>query len=264
MRKVHEGSMANPSTQETVSSNEDTPNKSYQESAPAIVCFHGSGESPLTGWNDFLDAARKKYTVVLLDRGTQQTALADANVALLKYLKQHQIQPPYILIAHSYGGAFAKLFLFEHRSIVAGMLLVETGQEGGLPDKIEKSILNGTLLDNKPLSVIRGNSLLARWKTLADGQAVADTETKKASLQQQRKWLEACDMEDERLKKAQLRISRNNRYVHLPNCRHHVIRDRPDIVLEELEWIMASLRPEVVSTSIWSKLKARWQATTIR
>lgn len=231
----------------------------HSKTTPTIICFHGSGDDPLPGWEEFVQMARQQYKVVLLDRGTQKISLS-ANTALLNYLEKQKLRPPYILVAHSYGGAFAKMFLYQKAGMVAGMLLIETGQETGLPDKVEQALWSRTLLDDRPLSVIRGNSLIANWKQLESAEATAQTEFAKEELKQKRKMLESCDLEDERLKKAQLRMSRNTRYVHLPDCGHGVIRDRPDIVLQELQWVMENLQPVATSTSLWSKLRGLWQA----
>lgn len=229
------------------------------KTAPTINCFHGSGEDPLPGWEEFVKMARQQYKVVLLDRGAQKISLL-ANTSLLKHLEQQKLRPPYILVAHSYGGAFAKIFLYQKAEMVAGMLLVETGQETGLPDKVEQALSSPILLGDRPLSIIRGNSLIANWKQLESAEATAQIESAKAELSQRRIVLESCDSEDERLKKAQLRMSRNTRYVHLPDCGHGVIRDRPDIVLQELQWVMENLQPVAASTSLWSKLRGLWQA----
>lgn len=44
--------------------------------------------------------------------------------------------------------------------------------------------------------------------------------------------------EDERLKRAQLRLSSNARYVRVGDCGHNVVRDRPDVVAEEVKWVL--------------------------
>ena len=39
------------------------------------------------------------------------------------------IQPPYVLLAHSYGGFIARLFAADHRDEVAGLILIESSHE---------------------------------------------------------------------------------------------------------------------------------------
>lgn len=39
------------------------------------------------------------------------------------------IQPPYVLLAHSYGGFIARMFAADHRDEVAGMVLIESSHE---------------------------------------------------------------------------------------------------------------------------------------
>lgn len=241
------------------SENQKTLSAGRNHVRPTVICFHGSGDNAVPGWKEFVDLARTHYEVVLLDRGSGQTSLNGANSILLNYLRDQHLDPPYVLVAHSYGGAFAKMFLYGNTRMVAGMLLVETGQEGGLPDDVERALLNRSLLGNKPLSVIRGDSLITSWEALQTAEAAADSESAKAALATRRQFLEACDTEDDRLKKAQLRLSRNAKYVHLPACGHNVIRDRPEVVIEQLQWIMANLQPVSTSRSPWDSFMRWWR-----
>ncbi|KAI0426054.1 hypothetical protein F5Y09DRAFT_320112 [Xylaria sp. FL1042] len=72
---------------------------------------------------------------------------------------KHDLHGPYLLIAHSYGGAFARAFVqHEHEHLISqrkkkekkkqremkrdcgvlGLVLVETGQEGGLDPRLDE------------------------------------------------------------------------------------------------------------------------------
>ena len=202
-------------------------------SNPVIICFHGSGESCSPSWEVLASELSKKYRVLLPDRGSLPVTQAEFASKLSALLSD--LLPPYVLIAHSYGGAFARYFLHAHLKDVAGMVMVETGQETALDPKIERLQYSRQVLGSKPVSVIRGNSLIAKFKALEESDA------NRQMLEQQRNQLDQWDAEDERLKKAQLALSRNTRYVHIPDCGHHVIRDRPDVVVEAVEWAMENL-----------------------
>lgn len=200
-------------------------------STPLIICFHGSGESCSPSWDELALELSKDFRLLLYDRGARKVRPADFIKDLSHALAD--LPPPYMLIAHSHGGTFARYFLHIHPKDVAGMVMVETGQETALDSKIERRQYQQQVLGSKPLSVIRGNSLIANFKTLEAQQS--DRELG-AGLAEQRKMLELWDAEDERLKKAQLALSKNHRYVHIPDCGHHVIRDRSDVVAEEVRW----------------------------
>jgi len=148
--------------------------------------------------------------------------------------------------------------MFMHKALadVAGAVLVETGQEGGLDPKIAAAQIRKGVLGERPLSVIRGNSFLEKAKSLAARENMAATEQQKAALALQRQLLQASDEEDERMKKAQLLLSKSTRYIHIPDCGHHVIRDRPVAVAEEVDWVSANL--EVAKNQTW------WQKLAIK
>ncbi|RYP36624.1 hypothetical protein DL767_003328 [Monosporascus sp. MG133] len=208
---------------------------------PLVICFHGSGEPCLSSW-DKLAALLVSHglPVLLYERGPLNPKPKEATAGLYAYLAKENLAGPYILIAHSYGGAFARTFLHRHGAAadIAGVVLVETGQEGGLDPKVEEAQYAKRVLGSKPLSVVRGNSFLGQWRALEAAEANASH----ADLRLRREMLQKYDGEDERLKKKQLALSRNARYVHIPDCGHHAVRDRPDVVAMEVQWVLQNLR----------------------
>ncbi|GKU05803.1 alpha beta hydrolase protein [Fusarium langsethiae] len=214
---------------------------------PWIICFHGSGDS-CASWEPLADLLGV-YQILLWDRLDPSINPEKAILELLEYLEKSQLSSSYVLVAHSYGGTFAKLFLESRPRQVAGMVLVETGQETGIDPKIEQRQYRKQTLGNKPLVVIRGNTL--KWKQLQYDQALAaEQNLASPTLMIQKQMLDATDREDERLKKAQLQLSRNNKYVHLPDCGHGVIEARPDAVREAVCWVMEHLQPQDDGVSV--------------
>ena len=53
--------------------------------------------------------------------------------------------------------------------------------------------------------------------------------------------LERWEAEDEKMKKKQLLLSRRSRFAQVHNVGHHVIRDRPEAVVEEVKWVMQEI-----------------------
>ncbi|KAK6083876.1 hydrolase or acyltransferase (alpha beta hydrolase superfamily) [Seiridium cupressi] len=208
--------------------------------APLVVCFHGSGDS-CESWVPLAEALSHKYRVLLYNRGETNPKPDSAVHDMLHYLEQHRLAPPYVLIAHSYGGTFAREFLQQRPHQVAGMVLAETGQETALDPKTEQQQYKKKILGDSPLSVIRANILIRKWKQYEEDVAAASSDAEGASLALRKQVLDATDKEDERLKKAQLALSRNHRYIHVPDCGHDVIEDRPEVVAAEVEWVMENL-----------------------
>ncbi|KAI6081897.1 Alpha/Beta hydrolase protein [Hypoxylon rubiginosum] len=246
-----------------VDSNDDDNDETTSNDAtsPLVICFHGSGESCSPSWDALIrslvtgttDAAapHHRLRVLAFERGPDNPKPAQATADLLAYLQAggDATRPPYVLVAHSYGGAFARTFLEEvdddDKTHVAGMVLVETGQEGGLAAGLEERQYRRRVLGHRPLSVVRGNSLMGVEAQIAELEGrEATTEVERQGLRGRREMLGVWDREDERLKRRQLQLSRRKapkRYVHIPDCGHHVVRDRPDVVAAEVAWVVENM-----------------------
>lgn len=218
-------------------------NSASSVSLPPVICFHGSGTGThYDAWLPLTTEISKQAPVLFYERRgvgastgtsphsqTPQEAVKDI-VSLLQHL---DLKPPYILLAHSYGGAFAREFLQQHPAQVAGVVLAETGQE--TPTKHDEEQYRKQLLGRKPLSVIHADSLHGKRKGTSTPEG----------WELLRQW----GMEDERLKKAQLRLSSNARYVRVDDCGHDIVRHRPDIICEEIKWVLNNLTSQPIARS---------------
>ncbi|CAG9984047.1 unnamed protein product [Clonostachys byssicola] len=226
--------------------------------SPLIICFHGSGDS-CASWGELAQLLASSYHVLLYNRGPSNPDSKASTKSLLQYLAEMQLGPPYVLIGHSYGGNFAREFLQQRTSDVVGMVLAETGQETGLDPAMEARQYKRTILGTKPLSVIRANSMIGKMKQLeekirdAHGDEKLENDIRNGP---ESAMVDAWDKEDERLKKRQLDLSKNSRYLHIPDCGHHVIRDRPDAVAGEVRWVMENRNniPDEKSHGLINKL----------
>lgn len=188
---------------------------------------------------------------------------------MFRYLREAKLTPPFVLVATSYGGNVSRQFLQRcSKNDVVGMVLAETGQETALDPDLEARQYRLQVLGDKPLSVIRCNSLIRKWEQYEAALAVAEDEPAKRALLEQKQVLDAWDAEDERLKKKQLALSSNSRYVRVPDCGHDVVRDRPEVVVEEVRWVMETWEttPERGKRRLWpwvsnvlDTLRNKWQ-----
>lgn len=227
-------------------------------SPPTVLCFHGSGhhgthqESWLAAVQGVADFAPILYydrrasignnrAMVTETRSLDQTP--DAAVQDLRHLlRALGLRPPYILLAHSYGGTIARTFLQSCRDQVVGMVLAETGQE--TPTPYDEEQYRRRILGSKPVSVI--HAVVAEDPTLMGVEGVGDRivagATTAAESEERRRMRQTWAEEDERLKRAQLRLSSNARYVRVDRCGHNVVRERPDVVIEEVRWVFEEAR----------------------
>ena len=102
------------------------------QGSPSIVLIGGAG-GPLDGWFKLYPEIEALGTVVSYDRpGTggspkpTEAQYGETVVAQLRLLLQFaKIPPPFVLVAHSFGGLHANLFAREFADEVAGVLFIE-------------------------------------------------------------------------------------------------------------------------------------------
>lgn len=106
----------------------------------SILFENGSGNS-LEEWTEnssFFQCAKQYGNLFMYDRSglgksspdlsmsIQKPMTAELiNFKLMKLLKLNNIKPPYILVAHSYGGRYAAYFARKYPELVAGVLMVD-------------------------------------------------------------------------------------------------------------------------------------------
>lgn len=95
-------------------------------------------------------------------------------------------------------------------------------------------------MGEKPVSVIRCNSARDYERIYKKGVEVGNG----TPLQQRgfRDLLDRWEAIDKELKEEQLRLSSTTHLVHLPDCGHNVHLIRPDIVADEIRWVLDQLR----------------------
>ncbi|KAI1170681.1 Alpha/Beta hydrolase protein [Nemania sp. FL0916] len=326
-----------PTDDASAGSNHTTTNDEIAQS-PLIICFHGSGESCSPSWDSLVTKliTEIRCRVLLCNRGSGNHLPATIAAQIWDYLhgraedqnRKHrhehengkkETDGPYLLIAHSYGGAFARAFIqHEHDLLlrskkdstegIMGLVLVETGQEGGLDAALDAQQIRRVVMGKRPVSVIRGNSLLGKWRELEERErllatsllptsattltltlaspttpaldhtptpissasakrrdnVVKDVAMQRSRLAAERDMLERVDAEDERLKRRQLGLSKTSRYVHISDCGHHVIRDRPDAVVDAVRWVLENAEDSSSKRSLWERVWGVMQRFSVR
>lgn len=104
-----------------------------------------------------------------------------------------------------------------------------------------KGQLEGRALGSRPLSVIRCNSPRDYERIYSRG-----VEEGNGSVQQRqamRQLLDRWPAIDRELQESQLGLSSTTHFVHLPDCGHNVHLVRPDVVADEIGWILEQLQP---------------------
>jgi pimeloyl-ACP methyl ester carboxylesterase len=102
------------------------------EGRPTIVLEAGSGADSST-WSAVLDVLAATTRTCAYDRAgrarsdpTKRHTLRDTAAELRSLLATAGEVPPFLLVGHSLGGAFSRVFADEHRDEVAGVVMVDT------------------------------------------------------------------------------------------------------------------------------------------
>ncbi|GAB1728904.1 hypothetical protein NU195Hw_g8914t1 [Hortaea werneckii] len=124
-----------------------TPPHSPVPNVPLIICLHGSNDSCMRSWLSLIEVLYKSgFRVLLYDRAPPNPHHGQgadlkphrAVSELCSYMYSMSLRGPFVFVAHSYGGCVARLFLQQKPREVAGMTLVETGQETALAPQVEE------------------------------------------------------------------------------------------------------------------------------
>ncbi|WP_342547061.1 alpha/beta hydrolase [Paenibacillus sp. FSL P2-0089] len=114
--------------------------------APAIILEAGSGETSLS-WRDIPEQLAAHATVVTYDRAgyawseQADTERSGANIVneLHTALKNADVPGPYLMVGHSLGGMYARLFTQTYPEEVTGLVLIDARPEND--DRETKPIL---------------------------------------------------------------------------------------------------------------------------
>ena len=218
---------------------------------PLLIVFPGAN-AVCESWEPVSSLLRSTVRVLLYDRSgfgrsengpdRETGPMAAEELSLL--LKAVDLPGPYVLVAHSYGGCVAREFLHLHSRDVVGLVLSETGTETKC--RYAEEQYRRQVLGDCPLSVIRGESAFSARR--GEDGSMPDEQRRARDLM-----LEAMGKADEQLKREQLRLSRTSRFRNVPDCAHNVHLTHPDVVAEEVRWVLAHLMP-VRTKGSWGSL----------
>ena len=207
---------------------------------PLLIVFPGANAA-CESWEPVSSLLQDTVRVLLYDRsalgrsehGPNKDTGPMAADELSKLLKAVDLPGPYVLVAHSYGGCVAREFLHLHARDVVGMVLSETGTETKC--RYAEEQYRRQVLRDGPLSVIRGESAFSARRG-EDVSALDEQHRAREGM------LEAMGKADEQLKREQLKLSRNSRFRNVPDCGHNVHLTHPDVVVEEIKWVLSNVK----------------------
>ncbi|MCJ1387995.1 hypothetical protein MMC18_000839 [Xylographa bjoerkii] len=273
---------------------------------PLVVVVTGLGSS-IRSWPAVLRGCSRFARIMAYDRtglGRSEKAptpsprtgqaIAEELSALLKAM---HLEPPYVLVAQSYGGILARMFVAQRPKDIVGLCLLDTNQERTYIDRPIDHELLGIMMSGINYSEVIGikkNDKFSdeEWETMAKGgdddgeyagleiqdfmssadalaahkqfehqvlgnypvsvvkantirelNAILQAATEKGNgTEEQRaqvaKEFGTFDAADEILQREQLRLSSQSRLHVAESSGHNVQIYEPDVVVNEIKWIM--------------------------
>jgi pimeloyl-ACP methyl ester carboxylesterase len=96
---------------------------------------------------------------------------------------------------------------------------------------------------NRPLSVMRCNSA-HDYQMMYDAGVKAGNGTAE-QRQRAQWWIETFGLFDDELKFSQTRLSNQSRYVYYSDCGHYIVVVQPELIAEEIKWVIRQLGDDV-------------------
>jgi len=164
-----------------------------KEGQPVIVFESGLG-TPMGHWDKILDGVSELAPLITYDRpgigesepDNEMPTIKNISDKLIKILKYLDIEPPYILVGHSLGGAYVRGFAVYYPELLAGLVIIDPADftetrlnrrkpflDVGLTNEQVDTLFNKWALDDeanknkptsKPKSVIEESEVLEQLR----------------------------------------------------------------------------------------------------
>ncbi|MGO9607443.1 MAG: alpha/beta fold hydrolase [Candidatus Binataceae bacterium] len=125
---------------------------------PTVVIETGMG-TPSYFWVPVQNGVAKYTHVCTYDRAgfgwsdpsPKALSMSERVAELHTLLTNAHVDGPYVMVGHSYGGALMRLFVHNYPQDIAGLVLVESSEEGFAAEPVAKTYLatNGNALENR-------------------------------------------------------------------------------------------------------------------
>lgn len=224
--------------------------KYSRKSTPSVIFIAGLGDSCET-WNEVQDRISQETSTFSYDRagvGRSQVAPVprtchDLVEELTELLRALGVEPPYVLVGHSFGGLVARLYASLHPQLISGMVLVdaapeykELAYEKVLPEKLV--IINRKYFENPMLNAEKIDKVQS-YKQIVDHSRQSDIPlsiiTRGLPGQGDGEWPYQGILEiDQKLQIEFQRLSTSSKHRIASRSEHYIHHDEPEIVIEEI------------------------------
>ena len=136
------------------------------EDQPVIVFESGHG-TPMGHWNRILNGVSELAPLITYDRpgigeseaDNEMPTIKNVSDKLIKVLKKLDIEPPYVLVGHSLGGAYVRGFAVYNPELLAGLIIIDPA------DFTETKLNRRTPFLDVGLTNEQVDTLFRKWET---------------------------------------------------------------------------------------------------
>lgn len=232
--------------------------KYSRKSTPSVIFIAGLGDSCET-WREVQDRISQETSTFSYDRagvGRSQVASVprtchDLVEELSELLLAIDMEPPYILVGHSFGGLVARLYASLYPQLIFGMVLVdaapeykELAYEKVLPKKLaaeNRQYFENPMLNSEKIDKVQS------YKQIVDHSRQSDFPlsiiTRGLPDEDDGEWpyQEILEIE-QRLQVEFQRLSTSSKHRIAGRSGHYIHHDEPEIVIEEIMIMLKGMR----------------------
>lgn len=227
--------------------------------SPTVIFIHGNGRASSADWEPVLARMQDRdiRTLVYDRAGHGQSAILedpyridDEATALIRLMRERDIDGPVVLVAHSYGGAVAQI-VADRAANIAGVVFVDALAPGVLSPEVaagqvaEYAPQFDRLREAAPelaAAVIpRIEAFPATAETLAKLSYPADLPTIVIAAEEGN-WSRPADRAHARAAIDRFVAGSPMRHeMHAAGSGHQVMRDRSDVVIAAIDWVLKAV-----------------------
>lgn len=224
--------------------------KYSQKSIPSVIFIAGLGDSCET-WNEVQGRISQETSTFSYDRagvGRNRVTSAprtclDLVEELSELLLELEVQPPYVLVGHSFGGLVARLYASLYPQVISGIVLVdaapeykELAYEKVLPEKLvagNREYFENPMLNSEKIDKVQS------YKQIVDYFRISDIPlsiiTRGLPDKSDGEWPDKEIQEiEQRLQVDFQWLSTSSKHRIAGRSGHYIHHDEPEIVIEEI------------------------------
>ncbi|WP_173108109.1 alpha/beta fold hydrolase [Bacillus sp. KH172YL63] len=215
----------------------------HKNNRPTVVLDAGYGDYS-KAWHDILPGIKAELEVVAYDRaglgksgGANHPRTSDEMVTELNLLlTEMKIEPPYLLVGHSFGGINMRAYATKHPEKVSGLILIDSTPEDYIekflpvmPEDFQARYYKQFTLEGSFAEFQKSLHLTGRTRKTLDLPVIILAAGNKAhyTMEAQSLWNE--------MQKGLLSLSKESELIMAENSTHYIQRDEPELVIEAIK-----------------------------